>query len=568
MHRVPNVRGGTPAAPSRDGQIVLTRRYRPGPRWRPRRAPRATARLPRTRPVAYSRAHGRPTDGPGIRPGPRPAADDPGPGGPRLRPVFPSLPAYQRSFLRSDTIAGIALVAILIPQGMAYAEIVGLPPVTGLYATMLPIVGYALLGSSRQLVVGPDSSASALVAAVLLPLGVADPAERAILAATLAIMVGLICIVAGLLRLGFIADFLSRPVLTGYINGLSFTIIVGQLPKILGFSVPSDRPLQELLYTIGHLSETNPWSLAIGLLCLAIILGLARVAPRVPGVLVAVLVAMVLSVVLDLGAKGVALTGHVPSGLPSLAIPNPSLDQILAARPRRLRARPRLARRHDRHVALVRGQERLPRRRRSRPPRARRSPGRRRAGRWLPDQRQRLADRRRRVVRRADAGRQPGRRRSRRARPSLPRPGPRGPAEAGPRRGRPGGRDRPVRLRRDAPLLRAAPARVLGGGRDDAHGRPRGSARRADPGDRDLGRRRAPPGHPPEDGDPRPARRLRIVAERRTLPGRGHPARADRVPGRGAAVLRQRGADPGRARGARRGQSRARSSGSSSTPRR
>ncbi len=249
--------------------------------------------------------------------------------GTRLRAVFPSLPGYQRSFLRSDVVAGIALVAILIPQGMAYAEIVGLPPVTGLYATMLPIVGYALLGSSRQLVVGPDSSASALVAAVLLPLGAADPAERALLAATLAIMVGLVCIVAGLLRLGFIADFLSRPVLTGYINGLSFTIIVGQLPKILGFPVPSDRPLQELAYTIGHLSETNPWSLAIGLLCLAIILGLARYAPRVPGVLVAVLVAMVLSVVLDLGAKGVALTGHVPSGLPSLSIPQPGLDQIL-----------------------------------------------------------------------------------------------------------------------------------------------------------------------------------------------------------------------------------------------
>ena len=249
--------------------------------------------------------------------------------GPRLRAVFPSLPGYRRSFLRSDVVAGIALVAILIPQGMAYAEIVGLPPVTGLYATMLPIVGYALLGSSRQLVVGPDSSASALVAAVLLPLGAADPAERALLAATLAIMVGLVCIVAGLLRLGFIADFLSRPVLTGYINGLSVTIIVGQLPKILGFPVPSDRLLQELIYTLQHLSETNPWSLALGLLCLAIILGLARYAPRVPGVLVAVLVAMVLSVVLDLGAKGVALTGHVPSGLPSLSIPQPGLDQIL-----------------------------------------------------------------------------------------------------------------------------------------------------------------------------------------------------------------------------------------------
>lgn len=253
--------------------------------------------------------------------------------GPRLRPILPSLPAYRRAYLRSDVVAGIALVAILIPQGMAYAEIVGLPPVAGLYATMLPIVGYALFGSSRQLVVGPDSSASALVASVLLPFGIVEPSERALLAATLAVMVGAVCIVAGLLRLGFIADFMSRPVLTGYINGLGITIIISQLPKILGFPVPSDRPLQELAYTLGHLSETNPWSMALGLLCLAVILGLARIAPKVPGVLVAVLLAMVLSVVLDLGAKGVALTGTVPSGLPALSIPRPGIDQIVLLLP-------------------------------------------------------------------------------------------------------------------------------------------------------------------------------------------------------------------------------------------
>ncbi len=253
--------------------------------------------------------------------------------GPRLRPIFPSIVDDPRRFLRQDIIAGIALVAILIPQGMAYAEIVGLPPVAGLYATMLPIVGYALFGSSRQLVVGPDSSASALAASVLVPFAIVDPSDRAVLAATLAIMVGVVCIVAGLLRLGFIADFLSRPVLTGYINGLGITIVISQLPKILGFSVPTDRPLRELIYTIQHLSETNPWSLALGLLCLAVILGLARYFPRVPGVLVAVVLAMILSVVLDLGAKGVALTGPVPSGLPPLSIPRPGLDQVILLMP-------------------------------------------------------------------------------------------------------------------------------------------------------------------------------------------------------------------------------------------
>ena len=254
-------------------------------------------------------------------------------GGPRLRAVFPSLPSYDRSFLSRDAIAGIALVAILIPQGMAYAEIVGLPPEAGLYATMLPIVGYALFGSSRQLVVGPDSSASALVASILLPFGAVDPTQRTALAATLAIMVGLVCVVAGLLRLGFIADFLSRPVLTGYINGLEFTIVVSQLPKILGYSVEPARILQELAETIRRLPDTNPWSLAVGVICLAIILGLARWAPRAPGVLVAVLVAMGMTVVFDLGAHGVALTGHVPSGLPSIQVPTPGIDTVIALIP-------------------------------------------------------------------------------------------------------------------------------------------------------------------------------------------------------------------------------------------
>lgn len=266
-------------------------------------------------------------------PGTDPQRAIPRESGPRLRAVFPSLPTYDRSFLSRDVVAGIALVAILIPQGMAYAEIVGLPPETGLYATMLPIVGYALLGSSRQLVVGPDSSASALVASILLPFGAVDPSQRAVLAATLAIMVGLVCVVAGLLRLGFIADFLSRPVLTGYINGLGFTIVVSQLPKILGFSVEPGRILQELAETIRRLPDTNPWSLAVGVICLAIILGLARWAPRLPGVLIAVLVSMVLAVVFDLGAHGVALTGHVPSGLPTPQLPTPGVDTVIALIP-------------------------------------------------------------------------------------------------------------------------------------------------------------------------------------------------------------------------------------------
>jgi high affinity sulfate transporter 1 len=261
--------------------------------------------------------------------GPPSARTIPGRTRPRLRLIFPSLTDDPRKYLSSDIVAGIALVAILIPQGMAYAEIVGLPPVAGLYATMLPIVGYALLGSSRQLVVGPDSSASALAASVLVPFAIVDPSDRAMLAAALAIMVGLVCLAAGLLRLGFIADFLSRPVLTGYINGLAVTIVVSQLPKILGFPVPADRLVQELLYTIQHLSETNLWSLALGILCLAIILGFGRYLPQVPGVLVAVVVAMVLSVVLDLGANGVVLTGDVPSGLPALSVPRPGFDQIV-----------------------------------------------------------------------------------------------------------------------------------------------------------------------------------------------------------------------------------------------
>ena len=243
----------------------------------------------------------------------------------RLNAAVPGvgmLRTYKPAWLRFDLVAGIVLAAILVPQGLAYAELAGLPPVTGLYTTIACLVVYALLGPSRVLVLGPDSAVSPLIFAAIVPLMVTDdPATAIALAGMLAIMVGLIEIGLGLGKLGFIADLLSKEVQVGYMNGLAITIFIGQLPKFFGFSTDADTFVQEVRAFFSNLDQTNVTTLLVGLGTLALLLGLPRISKKIPAVLVGVVAATVVSAALDLAAEGVKTVGTLPQGLPVPSFP-------------------------------------------------------------------------------------------------------------------------------------------------------------------------------------------------------------------------------------------------------
>jgi high affinity sulfate transporter 1 len=236
---------------------------------------------------------------------------------------------YQREWLRSDLVAGLVLAAILVPQGMAYAELAGLPAVTGLYTTIACLVGYAIFGPSRVLVLGPDSSVSPLIFAAIAPLIVAkDPGSAIALAGMLALMVGLIEIALGLGKLGFVADLLSSEVQVGYMNGLAITIIVGQLPKLCGFSTDADGFLDELRAWFDHLDQTQTGAICVGLGVLLVLLVLPRFMPKIPAVLVAVAAATIVSAALDLAGDGVATVGTLPQGFPTPSFPWTSFSDV------------------------------------------------------------------------------------------------------------------------------------------------------------------------------------------------------------------------------------------------
>src|SRR6476660_10627320 len=236
---------------------------------------------------------------------------------------------YPGPSVRPDLVAGVVLAAILVPQGMAYAELAGLPAVTGLYTTIACLVGYALFGPSRVLVLGPDSSISPLILASITPLLVTgDPGSAIALAGVLALLVGLTEIGLGLGKLGFVADLLSKEVQVGYMNGLGITIILGQLPKLFGFSTDADGFLDQLHAFVANLDEANGASVALGLTTLAVLLVLPRGSRRVPAILVAIVGATVLSAVLDLAAHGVTTVGALPRGLPTPGLPWTQLSDV------------------------------------------------------------------------------------------------------------------------------------------------------------------------------------------------------------------------------------------------
>ncbi len=244
-----------------------------------------------------------------------------------LLPGFPALHGWRRS-ARRDTVAALAVWAVLVPQAMAYASLAGVPPVHGLYAAIAALVVYALLGTSRQLNVGPSSGVAVLAAATVAPLAAGDPDRYLALSAGLALLTGLVLVVAGLVRLGFVAEFLAKPVLAGYVVGLGLVIAVGQVPALLGLSVDADGFFSQVEAIVRSLADANPWTAATGVGTLAVLLALQVVVPRVPGALVAVVGGVVIARLLDLAAEDVALLGPTAATRPDLGLPTLELDDL------------------------------------------------------------------------------------------------------------------------------------------------------------------------------------------------------------------------------------------------
>ncbi|WP_064617835.1 SulP family inorganic anion transporter [Pseudomonas sp. GR 6-02] len=241
----------------------------------------------------------------------------------RWLPGLRTLRGYQMIWLRHDLVAGLVLTTMLIPVGIAYAVASGVPGIYGLYATIVPLLAYALFGPSRILVLGPDSSLAAVILAVVLPLSGGDPHRAIALAGMMAIVSGVVCILAGIARLGFITELLSKPIRYGYMNGIALVVLISQLPKFFGFSIETDGPLRNVweIATAVMAGITNWAAFTVGASTLSVIL-LLKGNKRVPGILVAVAGATVAVGVLDLAARaGVSVLGSLPQGLPAFAIP-------------------------------------------------------------------------------------------------------------------------------------------------------------------------------------------------------------------------------------------------------
>ncbi|MFI1681429.1 SulP family inorganic anion transporter [Streptomyces sp. NPDC020607] len=259
-------------------------------------------------------------------------------GGGRLGAVWCAVPgvravrAYRREWLSKDIVAGVVLTTLLVPQGMAYAELAGLPAITGLYTSILCLLGYAVCGPSRILVLGPDSSLGPMIAATVLPLVAADgdPDRAVALASMLSLMVAGIMILASTARLGYVAELISKPTMIGYMNGLAVTILVGQLPKLLGFKVDAEGLVDECVAVVEGVADGESVGAAVAVGCggIVLILALQRWLPRVPAVLVMVVLAIGAVITFDLQERGVALVGVLPEGFPPLTVPDVGLDDF------------------------------------------------------------------------------------------------------------------------------------------------------------------------------------------------------------------------------------------------
>ncbi|MDX5372547.1 MAG: SulP family inorganic anion transporter [Pseudomonadaceae bacterium] len=246
----------------------------------------------------------------------------------RLAPGLASLLGYRRADLKDDLRAGLSVAAVALPVAVAYAELAGFHPVTGLYACILPMLVYALFGTSRQLVVGPDAATCALLAAAVAPLAAGDAGLYLSLSLTLTFITGLFCIGAGLLRLGALAEFLSRPILVGFLNGVALSILLGQLGKIAGFSQQAGGIVPRLIEFFSRHADWHWPTLALSAATVLAMLLSQRFLKRLPAALIAMALAAVAMAALDLEALGVASIGLIPAGLPELHIPQFPLELL------------------------------------------------------------------------------------------------------------------------------------------------------------------------------------------------------------------------------------------------
>lgn len=236
-------------------------------------------------------------------------------------PVLRSLDGYRWAWLPRDLTAGVLVVAVAIPLSMGMAEVAGMPPIVGLYSCVLPLAAYALFGSSRQLIVALDASTAAMVALAVAPVAGGDPIRYAALAGLVALLVGLILVLAGTFRLGFVAHLLSRPVLIGYQAGLALVVVVSQLPRLLGIAVEEDATLPRALEIAGRLDDTSLQTFAVGATCLAVVAFVAVWKPGLPAALFAIVGATLLVELVGPALADVDVLGELPAGLPPLRIP-------------------------------------------------------------------------------------------------------------------------------------------------------------------------------------------------------------------------------------------------------
>ena len=252
----------------------------------------------------------------------------------RAPSVAPGIRPYQRKWLPQDLVAGATLAAVAIPEGLGYAKIAGMPAETGLYTCLLPVLAFALFASTRRLVIGADSATAAISASAVALLAAGDPARFFSLSCLLAIMSGILLLVAGRLRLGFLSDFMSRSVLAGFLTGVGIQIAVGQLDGMLGVHATGETTWQKFVSTLSQLPAASTPDVVVSIGVIALILGLGKVAPRVPGPLLAVVGSIALAAALDWeDRRDVLMVGALPGGLPAFEIPSASLADLLALVP-------------------------------------------------------------------------------------------------------------------------------------------------------------------------------------------------------------------------------------------
>ncbi|WP_406830576.1 sulfate permease [Pedococcus sp. KACC 23699] len=243
----------------------------------------------------------------------------------RLLPIAGWMRTYDRSWLRGDLIAGVTVAALIVPKNLGYAGIAGVPLQNGLYAAAAGAILYAIFGTCRQISMGPSSGLAAVASSAVATAGLTEPGDIASFVAGTTLVSGLLFLLLAVLRMGWLAQFLSRAVVTGFLFGAAIDVVIGELPKLTGTDTSGSNSFQELRSWLGSLGETHTATVIVGVVALVVVFGLRVVAPRVPGALVLVVGGLLTSYLFDFGARGVALVGDVPSGLPSFEIPNVSL---------------------------------------------------------------------------------------------------------------------------------------------------------------------------------------------------------------------------------------------------